>query len=112
MWSVCRGFLGLWDAQDVPILFPMHTVATDVLLKMTRLEAHETLKAGTKSNVGALTIRIGFGGILYYNYNQEPPKPHGVLGQDASVCERGSNRAFLVSPYIENRFCSSPFAVV
>ncbi|CAE7894125.1 Ankk1 [Symbiodinium microadriaticum] len=32
-------------ADDVPILFPMHTVATDVLLQMTRVEAHETLKA-------------------------------------------------------------------
>ena len=27
-------------------------------------------------NVGALIIRIGFGGIVYYNYyNKEPPKP-------------------------------------
>ena len=23
---------------------------------------------------GALIIRIGFGGILYYNYHKEPPK--------------------------------------
>ena len=27
-----------------------------------------------KGNVGALTIRTGFCGILYYNYNKEPPK--------------------------------------
>ena len=26
------------------------------------------------SNIGALIIRIGFGGPLYYNYNKEPPK--------------------------------------
>ena len=26
------------------------------------------------SNVGALMIRIGFGGILYHNSNKEPPK--------------------------------------
>ena len=25
-------------------------------------------------NLGALIIRIGFGGILYHNYNKEPPK--------------------------------------
>ena len=25
-------------------------------------------------NVGALIIRIGSWGILYYNYNKEPPK--------------------------------------
>ena len=29
-----------------------------------------------KSNAGALLIRIGFGGILYYNSNKEPPKPY------------------------------------
>ena len=28
------------------------------------------------TNVGALMIRIGFGGILYYNCNTEPPKPY------------------------------------
>ena len=26
--------------------------------------------------VGAWTIGIGFGGILYYNYNKEPLKPY------------------------------------
>ena len=26
------------------------------------------------NNIGALIIRIGFGGRLYYNYNKEPPK--------------------------------------
>ena len=26
------------------------------------------------SNIGALKIRIGFGGPLNYNYNNEPPK--------------------------------------
>ena len=26
-------------------------------------------------NIGALIIRIGFGGPLYYSYNKEPPKP-------------------------------------
>ena len=26
-------------------------------------------------DTGALIIRIGFGGMLYYNYNKEPPKP-------------------------------------
>ena len=25
---------------------------------------------------GALVIRIGFGGILYYKYNEELPKPY------------------------------------
>ena len=25
-------------------------------------------------SIGALTVRIGFGGILYYNYNKESPK--------------------------------------
>ena len=27
-----------------------------------------------KAIIGALIIRIGFGGILYCNYNKEPPK--------------------------------------
>ena len=30
---------------------------------------------GMLGNVGALTIRIGFGGILQYSYNKEAPKP-------------------------------------
>ena len=25
-------------------------------------------------NIGALTIRIGFGAVSYHNYNKEPPK--------------------------------------
>ena len=25
-------------------------------------------------NIGALIIRLGFGGPLYYTYNKEPPK--------------------------------------
>ena len=25
-------------------------------------------------NIGALKIRIGFGGPLYYNFNKEPPR--------------------------------------
>ena len=29
-----------------------------------------------RPNIGALIIRVGFGGILYYNYNKEPPKPY------------------------------------
>ena len=32
--------------------------------------------SGIWCNVGALIIRVGFGGILYYNYNKEPPKPY------------------------------------
>ena len=27
-------------------------------------------------NVGAVIIRMGFGGILYYSYDKEPPKPY------------------------------------
>ena len=37
-----------------------------------------TLPASTSriwGNVGAFRIRTGFGHILYYNYNKEPPKP-------------------------------------
>ena len=30
----------------------------------------------SSGNIGALIIRIGFGGIIYYNYNKEPPKPY------------------------------------
>eukprot|EP00439_Symbiodinium_sp_Y106_P033238 s1911_g3.t7 len=33
------------DADATPVLFPMYTVAADVLLKMTRVEPHEMLKA-------------------------------------------------------------------
>ncbi|CAE7898472.1 ANK2, partial [Symbiodinium sp. KB8] len=32
------------DADDTPMLFPMYTVASDVLLKMTKVEPHEKLK--------------------------------------------------------------------
>ena len=32
------------------------------------------LKLTRNINVGALIIRIGLWGILYYNYNKEPPK--------------------------------------
>ena len=30
-------------------------------------------------NIGALIIRIGFWGILYYTYNKEPPKPIVII---------------------------------
>ncbi|CAE7273959.1 Trpa1 [Symbiodinium sp. CCMP2592] len=33
------------DADAVPMLFPMYTVVADVLLKMTKVESHEKLKA-------------------------------------------------------------------
>eukprot|EP00439_Symbiodinium_sp_Y106_P026428 s6746_g3.t1 len=33
------------DADAAPMLFPMYTVAADVLLKMTKVEPHEKLKA-------------------------------------------------------------------
>ena len=32
-------------SEAAPMLFPMYTVAVDVLLKMTRVEPHEKLKA-------------------------------------------------------------------
>ena len=32
------------------MLFPMYTVASDVLLNMTRVEPHEDLKAGAVTN--------------------------------------------------------------
>ena len=32
------------------------------------------LEACREANIGALIIRIGFGGPLYYKYNKEPPK--------------------------------------
>ena len=28
----------------------------------------------SRFNIGALMIRIGFWGLLYYTYNKEPPK--------------------------------------
>ena len=30
----------------------------------------------SSANVGALIVRIGFGGILYENYNKAPPRPY------------------------------------
>ena len=30
-------------------------------------------------NIGALIIRIGFGGILYYNHNKEPQNPRLII---------------------------------
>ena len=36
------------------MLFPMYTVAADVLLKMTKVEAHEDLKAGAELGIESL----------------------------------------------------------
>lgn len=33
------------------MLFPMYTVPVDVLLEMTKIEPHETLKAGANARV-------------------------------------------------------------
>ena len=30
-------------------------------------------------NTGAVIIRAGFGGILYYNYRKEPPRPIPII---------------------------------
>ena len=35
---------------------------------------HRVLEAQILLNIGALIIRIGFWGPLYYNSNKEPPK--------------------------------------
>ena len=43
---------------------------------------------GGLGNIGALIIGIGFGGILYYNYQKEPPKtlfPYITHSSDAYV---------------------------
>ena len=32
-----------------------------------------------KLTIGPLIIRIGFWGLLYYTYNEEPPKPYDVV---------------------------------
>ena len=40
---------------------------------------------GSRTNTGALTIRVGFWDIFYYNYNKEPPKQY---------------RQFFVDPHI------------
>ena len=32
------------------------------------------VETAVTANVGTFIIRIGFGGILYYNYNKEPPQ--------------------------------------
>ena len=37
---------------------------------------HSGPKIKNKHNVGALIIRIAFGGICYYNYDKETPKPY------------------------------------
>ena len=34
-----------------------------------------SLDYGSGFNIGVLIIRIGFGGILYYNYNKEHQNP-------------------------------------
>ena len=38
-------------AQAAPMLFPMYTVAADELLKMTKVEPHEKLKAAGKVGI-------------------------------------------------------------
>ena len=50
-------------AQDAPMLFPMYTVAADELLKMTKVEPHEKLKAG----VGAKFRIISY--VMYHIYH-------------------------------------------
>ena len=54
------------------MLFPMYTVASDVLLKMTKVEPHEELKA---SEPRALVNpqRIGPSSILYLFHSAERP---------------------------------------
>ena len=49
-------------AQAAPLLFPMYTVAADVLLKMTKVEPHEDLKAGGKfGNESLVREHVWFG---------------------------------------------------
>ena len=38
------------------------------------MKSHGSMSKLMNPNVGALIIRIGFGGIIYYNYDKEPPK--------------------------------------
>ena len=58
--------------EEFSIIMPM--------LLMVMLSGNQyalTLPVPSRHNVGALIVRIGFGGILYYNkYNEEPPKPY------------------------------------
>ena len=42
------------------------------------LEFQQYLGLRCQSNIGALIIRIGFGGILYYSSNKDPP-PNPIL---------------------------------
>ena len=47
----CRISIINRSSQAAPVLFPMYTVAADVLLKMTRVEPHEKLQAGVSFKV-------------------------------------------------------------
>ena len=59
-----------------------HSLEMDgrILLEaLTRRASHwvsQEAASGLGSNLGALIIRIGFGGTFYYNYNKEPPRPY------------------------------------
>ena len=41
----------------------------------TLIESLQTPYRSLSGTIGASIIRIGFGGIFYYNYNKEPEKP-------------------------------------
>ena len=40
----------------------------------------EQVGGGLRVNAGALIIRIGFGGVLYYNYNKDNKEPQNSIG--------------------------------
>ena len=46
----------------------------DCAVQELRLRLIHIISALQHLMLGALIIRIGFGGPLYYNYNKEPPK--------------------------------------
>ena len=42
-------------------------------------------------DVGALLIRIGFEGILHYNYNKEPPNPVLIMAATVDLQEQSAS---------------------
>ena len=40
----------------------------------------EQVGAGLRVSAGALIIRIGFGGVIYYNYNKDNKEPQDSIG--------------------------------
>ena len=66
----CRFGEGAWKLSGS--LKPLFKLSMKPSLPLSRNRSKTLLQHD--HDIGALIIRIGFWGILYYSYNKEPPK--------------------------------------